>query len=66
MLYVKNPLSLAKVEELMGKKAFAASVGNYVIKSPGKPTLARASDNREAITNKVTAKEVFKEETNNE
>lgn len=66
MLYVKNPLSLAKVEELMGKKAFAASVGNYVIKSPGKPTLAKASDNREAITNKVTAKEVFKEETNNE
>ena len=66
MLYVKSPLSLAKVEELMGKKAFAASVGDYVIKSPGKPTLVKASDKREAITNKVTAKEVFKEETNNE
>lgn len=66
MLYVKSPLSLAKVEELMGKKAFAASVGDYVIKSPGKPTLVKTSDKREAITNKVTAKEVFKEETNNE
>ena len=31
----------------MGKKDFAEKLGQYVIKPPGKPTLAQLSDERE-------------------
>lgn len=59
MLWEKKPLTLAQVEKMMGKKEFADAVGSYVIKSPGKPTLAEASDKRPAITNTITAAEAF-------
>lgn len=62
MLYETSPLSLAKIEKLMGKKDFADTVGDFVEKSPGKPTLVQESDKRPAISNQVTAKEAFKEE----
>lgn len=62
MLWEKRPLTLAQVEKLVGKKAFQEAVGDYVIKMPGKPTLVTESDKRPAITNKVTAAEVFKTE----
>lgn len=62
MLYETSPLSLAKIEKLMGKKDFSATVGNLVEKSPGKPTLVQESDKRPAISNQVTAKEAFKKE----
>lgn len=62
MLYEKKPLTLAQVEKLVGKKDFQDAVGEYVVKNPGKPTLVKESDKREAITNKVTAEEAFKEE----
>lgn len=62
MLWEKKPLTLAQVEKLVGKKEFAAQVGELVLKKPGKPTLVQASDKREAITNIVTAEEAFKEE----
>jgi hypothetical protein len=61
MLYEKKPLTLAQVEKLIGKKDFAEAVGEYVTKTPGKPALVKESDKREAITNKVTAAEAFKE-----
>ena len=61
MLYETLPLSLAKVEKLVGKKAFTELVGDLVEKKPGKPTLVPADDKREAITNVMTAKEAFKE-----
>lgn len=66
ILWERKPLSLAQVEKTIGKKEFAASVGDYVIKKPGKPTLVEASDKRPAITNKITAAEAFKEETEHE
>lgn len=62
MLWEKNPLTLAQVEKLVGKKDFQDAVGEFVIKKPGKPALVKESDKREAITNRVTAAEAFKEE----
>lgn len=59
MLWEKRPLTLAQVEKLVGKKDFQESVGDYVVKKPGKPTLVTESDKRPAITNKVTAAEAF-------
>lgn len=62
MLWEKRPLTLAQVEKLIGKKDFADSVGDFIVKNPGKPTLVKASDRREVISNKITAAEAFKEE----
>ena len=62
ILWERKPLTLAQVEKAVGKKEFTEYVGDLVIKNPGKPTLVQESDKREAITNKVTAKEAFKEE----
>lgn len=50
MLYERKPLSLAKIEKLLGKKKFAEIAGDHVIKPAGKPTLVDASDSRPAIT----------------
>ena len=47
LLYERVPLSLAKVEKLMGKKLFADELGIYVYKTKGAPTLAPESDKRE-------------------
>ena len=62
MLWEEKPLTLAQVEKMIGKKVFQGAVGEFVIKNPGKPTLVKESDRREAITNKVTAAEAFKED----
>ncbi len=62
LLWEKKPLTLAQVEKMIGKKDFADAVGSYVTQKPGKPALVEASDKREAITNKISAKEAFQEE----
>lgn len=62
MLWEKKPLTLAQVEKMVGKKDFQDAVGEFVVKKPGKPALVKESDKREAITNRVTAAEAFKEE----
>lgn len=59
MLYERKPLTLAQVEKLVGKKDFE-QFSQFVHKPPGKPTLVQASDKREAISNVVKAKDVFK------
>lgn len=46
MLYIRKPISLSDMEKLMGKKAFADTVGAFVVKPPGAPTLAMESDPR--------------------
>ena len=61
MLYERKPLTLAQVEKLVGGKDFQDAVGEFVVKKPGKPTLVMESDKRDAITNKITAKEAFQE-----
>ena len=62
MLYERKPVTLAALEKIMGKKAFAEALSDYVTTPPGRPTLARADDRRKAITNRPTAEEDFKEE----
>ena len=59
MLWERKPLTLAQVEKLVGKKDFQECVGEYVVKKPGKPALVTESDNRPAITNRVSAAEAF-------
>lgn len=66
ILYERKPLTLAQVEKTVGKEEFADYVGMYVIKKPGKPALVPEADRRQAITNKITAAEAFKEENNYE
>ena len=62
ILWERKPLSLAQVEQVVGKKNFQELVGGLIIKKPGKPALAEETDNRPAITNKVSAAEAFGEE----
>lgn len=59
VLWEKKPLTLAQVEKVVGKGDFNASVGDYIIKTPGKPALVKESDKRDAITNKVSAQDAF-------
>ena len=47
---------------MVGKKEFQEAVGEFIEKRPGKPALVKESDKREAITNRVTAEQAFKEE----
>lgn len=61
-LYETTPLSLAKIEKLLGKKKFTALVGEYVTKSQGKPTLTLSSDIRPSIQD---AESMFTEEGEN-
>ena len=60
MLYERKPLTVAKIEKLIGKKQFATMVGDMVVKTEGKPTLVPESDKREAVTNVLSAEEAFK------
>lgn len=62
ILYERKPLSLAQIEKTVGKKDFIESVGEFVVKNPGKPALVKEIDKREAITTKISAEEAFKED----
>ena len=55
MMYERRPLTLAALEKVVGKKAFAEAVGEYIVKTPGKPALVPESDKRPAITSVETA-----------
>ena len=59
VLYERKPIALTAVEKLLGKKDFEAQLSEFIIKPPGKPTLAPETDKRTAITNKTTAAEAF-------
>lgn len=61
ILWERKPLTLAQVEKIVGNPDFESWVGNLVLKNPGKPTLAKEADQRPAVTNKVSAAEVFQE-----
>lgn len=49
ILYERKPLTLAKIESEIGKKAFKEWVGDYVVTPEGKPTLVKESDKRPAL-----------------
>lgn len=61
LLWQYVPVTLAAAEKAVGKKPFNELVGDLIIKTPGKPTLAPAEDKRSAITNQISAKEAFAE-----
>lgn len=46
MLYERKPLSLSKLEGLVGKARFKDLLGDEVVKPQGKPTLVEESDKR--------------------
>lgn len=48
LLYDRKPKTLSEMEKLMGKAEFAEKIGSFVVKPLGKPTLALATDKREA------------------
>ena len=53
-LYETIPLTLSKVEKLIGKKRFKPIAEKYVTKSKGKPTLTLESDERPAYNSVET------------
>jgi len=59
LLFERKPITLTAVEKLLGKAQFADLLEPYVIKPPGKPTLAPETDKREAVSNTITAAEAF-------
>lgn len=48
MLWERKPATVAGLEKAMGKKAFADTAADLVIKKPGKPALVPESDTRPA------------------
>jgi len=61
VLYERKPITLTKVEELLGKKQFNELLSGFIVKPPGKPTIAPEGDKRQAITNQITPEEAFGE-----
>ena len=59
LLYERKPITLTAVEKLLGNPNFTELCGPFVIKPPGKPTLAPENDKRKAIANKTSAAEAF-------
>lgn len=53
LIYETAPLSLAKLEKVVGKKEFSELVGEYITRKAGKPTLAPADDKRPALKSKA-------------
>lgn len=66
MLYKREPVSLAQLEKILGKKEFAKVFTQpramFVVTPPGKPTLVTEDDKRQAITNKPDVEDDFGEE----
>ncbi len=63
ILYDKKPKTLSELEKLVGKDDFACLCGEYIIKPPGKPTLAPESDKRERYS---SAQSDFSDIVNNQ
>ena len=59
-LYKTEPYTLAQIEKKLGKKAFGDTVGDFVVKAPGKPTLVKDTDPRPEWK-PISAEEDFKE-----
>ena len=48
LLYDRKPKTLTELEKMLGKKTFTELLTCFIVKPKGKPTLAPASDKREA------------------
>ena len=58
LLYERKPLSLAALEKLVGKQAFADICSDLIVMPPGKPTLVPESDKRPPLK-PISAQEDF-------
>lgn len=65
ILYERKPLTVPALEKVLGKADYRKLLEEpgHVKTEPGKPTLAPASDKREAITNQIKPEDVFKDKT---
>lgn len=59
LLYERKPLTLTQLEKTIGKKQVAESIGDYIEKPKGAPTLAKETDKRQTYEIKTSAKEDF-------
>ncbi len=59
MLYERKPLTLTALEKAIGKKQIAETIGDYIEKPKGAPTLAKETDKREPYKT-ISAAEEFK------
>lgn len=59
LLYETHMITLSAIEKLMGKKAFASAMADYIEKPKGKDTLAPESDKRPALYMAADAATVF-------
>ena len=58
ILYERKPITLTQLEKVVGKKKLTETIGDYIEKPKGAPTLAKEKDKREAY--RVSAAEEFK------
>lgn len=59
MLYERKPLSLSRLEKLVGKKEFGEILKDQIIKPQGKPTLVEESDKRDPYVKDLGFEEVI-------
>lgn len=57
LLYEKVPLTLTKLEKVIGKAKLSEAIGDYIEKPKGAPTLVKESDKREPY--RISAAEEF-------
>lgn len=58
VLYERKPITLTQLEKVVGKKKLTETIGDYIEKPKGAPTLAKESDKR--ANYRVSAAEEFK------
>lgn len=59
ILYERKPITLTQLEKIVGKTKLTETIGDYIEKPKGAPTLAKESDKREPF--RVSAAEEFKD-----
>lgn len=60
LLYERKPLTLTQLEKVIGKKEIAQTIGDFIEKPKGAPTLAKAKETDKREPYKVSATEEFK------
>lgn len=60
VLYERKPITLTELEKVVGKKELKETIGDYIKKPKGAPTLVKESDKRERY--RTSAAEEFKNE----
>ena len=64
-IYTQKLIGLTDMEKLLTKHVFKETLGDYIIKPPGKPTLAPTYDKRPELQSADSAKLDFAEVLDN-